>query len=271
MVGCNRLIAAYMRPHCRIHSFVFESKAITLVNCAKTTCLAHIPCASVYVRLCLPMHASAHVCVSPSSLFGLCVFVTLLYLSAALRVYACAPVRVCLVSCRVRTLNSSSNSLTHTHTYASKKTDFNSDSSLTDSAYRALLLLLLFFLIFQLAVGFQTHSHMLMHAHTRTLRQNNKNIRFQVPPAIVQYMRTLHAHTHRIHAQNVVCTTVCILYFSHSHHIEFQLHTHTWTACIICAHTRNFVHVWVRARVFVYICRLLLNVNVFKHMPRTQK
>lgn len=37
MVGCNRLIAAYMRPHCRIHSFVFESKAITLVNCAKTT------------------------------------------------------------------------------------------------------------------------------------------------------------------------------------------------------------------------------------------
>lgn len=145
------------------------------------------------------------------------------------------------------------NPLTHTHTYASKKTDFNSDSSLTDSAYRALLLLLLFFLIFQLAVGFQTHSHMLMHAHTRTLRQNNKNIRFQVPPAIVQYMRTLHAHTHRIHAQNVVCTTVCILYFSHSHHIEFQLHTHTWTACIICAHTRNFVHVWVRARVFVYI------------------
>lgn len=162
MVGCNRLIAAYMRPHCRIHSFVFESKAIAWIVfsltgklCKDNNTTQHNTMFGIYhvrvcVCVCLPMHArpcerSFNQCCSMCACMCLwfCYTITCIYLSIAscMRVF----VRVCLVSCRI--VNGVQTAVpymyTHTHTLA-EKTDYNSDSSLADSTYRLLLLLLLF-------------------------------------------------------------------------------------------------------------------------------
>lgn len=105
MVGCNRLIAVYMRLPCRIHSFVFESKSLSLSlflrdNCAKTTTrhsVWHIQqaCAMSVLCICVCVCVCVHLSVPQSfnvlnSAISVCRFV-----------WAC----MCSVSCRaVRTV-----------------------------------------------------------------------------------------------------------------------------------------------------------------------